>query len=153
MIAAFGMPSEPEPGMLQIGDDDVRGVHITRLAPGGLSKAGTGSDKIMLGNSAGWPIVLAPANDLGGLAITEGIEDALSTHAATALGAWAAGSASRLPAIEAAIPAYVEFITIIADADVDGRRHAYELAKRIKESGRPMRLLQLAPTATVRRAA
>ena len=95
-------------------------MHITRLAPDGLGKAGTDTDKIMVGLSACSPIVLAPPNDLLGLAITEGIEDALSAHIATGLGAWAAGAASFLPALAAAIPAYVECITILADNDPDG---------------------------------
>jgi hypothetical protein len=73
MIAAFGLPSEPEPGQLAIADDAVCGVHITRLAPNGLGKACTDADKIMIGMSVGSPIVLGPPNDLLGLAITEGI--------------------------------------------------------------------------------
>ena len=48
----------------------------------------------MIGRSTGAPIVLAPLTDALGLAITEGIEDALSVHEATGLGVWAAGSAS-----------------------------------------------------------
>ena len=48
----------------------------------------------MIGRSSGSPIVLAPANDLLGLVISEGIEDALSLHEASGCGAWAAGSAS-----------------------------------------------------------
>ncbi len=97
MIAAFGIPLEPEPGLLVIADDAVRGVHLTRLAPDGMGKAGTDADKIMIGRSAGSPIVLAPANDLLGIAVTEGIEDALSVHLATGLGAWAAGPLRGYP--------------------------------------------------------
>ena len=64
----------------------MRGVHITRLAADGSGKAGTDRDKFMRGLARGSPIVLAPPNDLLGLAITEGIEDALSVYAATGLG-------------------------------------------------------------------
>ena len=78
------------------------------------------------------PIVLAPPNDVLGLAIAEGIEDALSVHEATGLGAWAAGSASRLPALADAIPSYVESVTIVADADKDGQRGAHGLAERLR---------------------
>jgi hypothetical protein len=127
MIAAFGLPSEPTPGELSIKADCIRGIHITRLAPDGTGKAGTGSDKIMLGASLASPIVLAPANDSLGLAITEGIEDALSVHEATMLGAWAAGSASRMPALADAVPSYLEIVTIMVDDDPDGRRHAARL--------------------------
>jgi Toprim domain len=133
MIAAFGLPTEPDPGRLAIAFDAIRGVHITRLAPDGSGKAGTETDKIMVGFSYGSPIVLAPPNDLLGLLIAEGIEDALSGHQATGLGAWAAGSASRLPAIAELVPSWIEAVTILADDDRDGRRHAVTLASRLRQ--------------------
>jgi Toprim domain len=145
MLAAFGIMSEPEPGRIDIDRDAICAVHITRLAPDGSSKAGTERDKIMVGLSAGSPIVLAPPNDLQGLAITEGIEDALSAHVATGLGAWAAGAASFLPALAPAIPPYVECITILADSDPDGERHAAELARRLKQQSRAVRLVRFVP--------
>jgi hypothetical protein len=131
MIAAFGLALEPEPGKLAIADDAVRGVHLTRLKPDGAGKAGTDADKIMLGRSIGSPIVLAPPNDLLGLAITEGIEDGLSVHQATGLGTWAAGCASRLPALADAMPEWIECVTIYAHDDADGQRYAAELAERL----------------------
>ena len=73
-------------------------MHLTKIKPDGSGKADIELQKIMIGRSKGTPIVLAPMNDALGLVITEGIEDALSMHAATGLGAWAAGAASRLPA-------------------------------------------------------
>jgi hypothetical protein len=133
MIAAFGLPDEPAPGEFAIPDDAVRGVHITRLAADGSAKAGTQTDKIMIGASLGSPIALAPANDLLGLAIAEGIEDALSAHEATGLGAWAAGSASRLPRLGNVVPGYVEGVTLLVDDDHDGRRHAGALAELLKK--------------------
>jgi hypothetical protein len=135
MIAAFGLPHEPEPGQLEIANEAVKGVHLTRLRPDGRGKAGTDADKIMLGHSAGWPLVLAPPNDLLAIAITEGIEDALSVHEATGLGAWAAGSASRLPGLAGAIPTYVEVVTILADGDRDGQRGASDLAGKLRSRG------------------
>jgi hypothetical protein len=131
MIAAFGLAVEREPSQLDIADADVVGLHITRLAPDGSRKAGTETDKIMIGKSAGFPIVLAPPNELLGLAITEGIEDALTTHEASGLGAWAAGGASRLPALAKTIPGFIEAVTIMTDDDVDGRRHAAALRAAI----------------------
>jgi hypothetical protein len=127
MIAAFGLPDEIEPGVLAIAEEQVCGVHITRLAPDGSGKAGSEADKIMIGCSAGYPIVLMPPNDLLGLVIAEGIEDTLSAHEATGLGAWAAGSASRLPGLGDAIPSYVECVTLMVDNDLDGRRHSAQL--------------------------
>src|SRR6266536_1608294 len=128
MIAAFGMPDEPEPGMLEIADDAVCGVHLTLLKPDGSGKAGTDRDKFTIGRSTGMPIVLAPMTDALGLAITEGIEDALSVHQATGLGAWAAGSWNRMPPLAAAVPDYAEAVTIFAHNDPDGRKGAAQLA-------------------------
>jgi Toprim domain len=133
MIAAFGLPTEPEPGRLAIADDAICGVHITRLAPEGLGKAGTETDKIMVGLSHGSSIVLAPPNNLLGLLIAEGIEDALSGHEATGLGAWAAGSASRLPALAASVPHWIEAVTILAHDDRDGRRYAATLSGNLRQ--------------------
>jgi hypothetical protein len=135
MIAAFGHVEEPEPGVIAISDEVVCGVHITKLKSDGSGKAGTERDKIMVGASLGLPIVLAPINDLLGLAVCEGIEDTLSTYEATGLGAWAAGAASRLPALAQAIPEYVECTTVMVDDDHDGRRHAIELGRRTASRG------------------
>lgn len=85
-MAAFGIPEEIEPGVLHIRDETVVGVHLTRLQADGYGKAGTAADKIMIGRSIGMPIVLAPTNDTLGLAVVEGIEDALSIFEATGLG-------------------------------------------------------------------
>ena len=107
----------------------------------------------MVGLSAASPIVLAPPNDLLGLAITEGIEDALSVHVATGLGASAAGAASFLPALASTIPPCINCITILADDDPDGRRHAAELARRLGEQRRTVRLVRFAATASRQTAA
>jgi Toprim domain len=135
MIAPFGMPSEPEPGVLEIDEKAIAGVHLTLLKPDGAGKAEIEPNKIMVGPSMGSPIVLAPMNDLLGLAITEGIENGLTAHLAEGLGGWAAGSASRLPALAAAVPTYTDSISIFADNDNDGRRHALELARRLRKRG------------------
>lgn len=86
----------------------------------------------MLGPAEGKPIALAPVNDLGGLALAEGIEDALSIHLATGLGAWAAGCANRLPALARAVPHYVTSVTVAVDDDEAGRRYAHELAQQLR---------------------
>jgi len=134
MLAAFGLATEPEPGLLAIQLEAVKGVHITRLKADGSGKAGTDKDKIMIGKSTGFPIVLAPINDNLGLAIAEGIEDALSLHAVTGLGAWAAGSASRLPALAERIPSYVEIVSIAADDDDAGLKYADQLGQIVLRS-------------------
>ena len=131
MIAAFGIANEPEPSLLAITDGAVRAVHLTRLAPDGRGKAEIENPKIAVGRPCGSPIVLAPPNDLLGLAITEGIEDALSVHEATGLGAWAAGSASFLPSLADAVPDYIECVTIYAHPDKAGQNGARGLAETL----------------------
>ena len=127
MIAAFGLADEIEPGVIAIRDDAIRGVHLTRLLPDGSDRERADRSKIMIGFSTGSPIVLAAPNDLLGQAIVEGVEDGLSIHEATGLGVWAAGCASRLPALAAAVPSYIDCVTAVADADDAGQRYAGEL--------------------------
>jgi hypothetical protein len=134
LIAAFGMPEEPEPTVLAA-LRDVSAVHITRLKPDGSDRERGSDAKIMIGGLVGSPIVLAPVNDLLGLAITEGIEDALSVHVATELGVWAAASASRMPALADTVPSYVETVTIFAHPDKVGQDKARELASKLHGRG------------------
>jgi hypothetical protein len=143
MIAAFGMVAEPQPGVLNIPDAAVFGVHLTRLAPEGRSKAGTDTDKIMVGTPRGYPIVVAPPGDLCGLAIAEGIEDALSVHEASGLGAWAAGAASFMPALAAAVPDWIECVTVMVDDDYAGWSNSDALAARLDRRGFDVRLVIL----------
>jgi hypothetical protein len=131
MIAAFGIATEPEPGLLRINDSDVYAVHITKLTADRIGKASVQPNKIVIGRPRGSPIVIALPNDLLGLCITEGIEDALSAHEATGLGAWAAGSAPQMPSLARAVPDYIEHISILAHRDPAGIVHANELAKRL----------------------
>jgi hypothetical protein len=139
MIAAFGFAHETEPGVIAIADAAVTGVHLTRLATDGSGKAvfedPDEPTKIMLGHSAGSPIVLAPLNDLLGLAVVEGIEDGLSAYQISGVGVWVAGAASRMPALADAIPLNTDWLTVLADDDADGRRHAQELVKRARARG------------------
>jgi hypothetical protein len=132
MIAAFGLPHELEPGVIDIADGALKGVHITRLLPDGSDRERGDQAKIMVAHSVGFPIVLAPPNDLLGMSIAEGVEDGLTVHQSTGLGSWAAGSASRMPALAAVIPSYIECVTVAADDDADGRRFAGEFADRIR---------------------
>jgi hypothetical protein len=133
MIAAFGFCVEPELGLIEpLGS--VTAVHLTRLTPHGENAGDEGNPaKIMLGAMSGLPIVLAPVNDGLGLAITEGIEDGLSEE--TGLGVWAAGSAGNMPKIAAALPPYVECVTIFAHRDEAGMRGAKEAARLITATG------------------
>jgi hypothetical protein len=135
LIAAFGIPTEPAPSVLAIAHTQVEGVHLTRLLPDGLGKDEHGPSKIMIAKSLGWPIVLAPLNDGGGLGIVEGIEDGLSVATATGLGVWVAGSASRLPALAERVPSHAESITIFGHDDDAGHNGARALAAKLRERG------------------
>jgi hypothetical protein len=135
LIASFGMPTEHEPGRLSLQDGRLCGVHLTFLAKDGHGKAAVEPNKIMLGRSAGNPIVLAPPNDGLALGIGEGIETMLSMHQQTGVGVWAAGCASRLPALAEKVPNYIEVVTIAVEDDVDGRRHATHLSERLSARG------------------
>ena len=87
------------------------------------------------GSRCGLPVALSPVNDLLGLTIHEGIEDALSAYEATGLGAWASGGAPFPPALAAAIPPYVEVATIGLHKDEAGRIGVQELARRLTGRG------------------
>jgi phage/plasmid primase-like uncharacterized protein len=116
-------------------DAAVDSVHLTLLRPDGSGKAEVERAKIIVGRPLDRPIILAPPNDLGGLLIAEGIEDALTGYEATGLGAWAAGSASFMPALADCIPSYVEVVTIVQDADQAGRSNSRQLADRLLARG------------------
>lgn len=135
MIGAFAMVGEREPGVLAaVPEHAVVGVHLTKLGPDGR-KADAEPVKIMIGPSRGTPIILAPMNDLLGLAVVEGIEDGLSIVQATGLGVWVAGSWSRMEALADLVPAYTDCVTVVEDDDPDGRRGARALAERLAARG------------------
>jgi phage/plasmid primase-like uncharacterized protein len=132
MIAAFALADECEPGGLGQ-PRDVSAVHLTMIKSDGTGKADVTPNKIMVASPRGMPIAVAAMNHgMWGLAITEGIEDALSVHQATGLGAWAAGSAPHMAKLASAIVcAKPESVSIFADGDDAGRRHARELANEL----------------------
>ena len=130
LIAAFALVDEPEPGILGK-PQHVSAIHLTLLKGDGSGKAEIETPKLTIGSPLGKPIVLAPPNDLNGLGITEGTEDALTVHEAIGLGAWAAGSAPFMPALADTVPDYIKAVTIYAHAD-NGQRFARELADALR---------------------
>ena len=135
MIAAFVTPNEQEPDTFAIDPAVVRAVHLTFLKTDGSHKADIDPNKIIIGSLPGVPLVVAPMNGPLALAITEGIEEALTVHQATGWGAWAAGAASRMPALADAVPDYTECVTIIEDDNEPGRRGARGLAAGLRRRG------------------
>ena len=78
------------------------GVHLIKLKPDGSDRLRDDPKcKITIGKGVTAAITLAPPNDLLGLVIAEGVEDALTAHEATGLGAWAAGGAWRMSTLDA----------------------------------------------------
>lgn len=136
MIAPFALANEPEPGVLAVQPEQIAGVHLTFVANDG-SPARNHADlrKITLGRGHKLPIVIAPINDGLGLAVCEGIEDALSAHQETGLGAWAAGTANRMPSIAQHVPDYVETVTVLIDNDLAGKRYGGKLVTALQERG------------------
>ena len=133
LIAAYGIPREVAPGVLAIGLAEVVGVQLTYLRSDGSAKAPIGIQKRSIGRGHIAPIVLAPLNDSLGLVIAEGVEDALSLHIETGLGAWAAGGAGRMPALAEPVPEHADNVTIAADDNDAGRKGAHGLYERLRE--------------------
>jgi len=135
MIVPFAMPEEPEPGRLVVRPATLTAVHLTLLRADGSGKALCQPNKKRIGRGTWTPMVVAPPNDGLGLVITEGVEDALSLHQATGLGAWAAGGVTFMPALADAVPAYIEVVTIASHPELEARRRAEELAVRLVRRG------------------
>jgi hypothetical protein len=133
MIVPFGLPVEYEPGRLTINDNEVQGVHLTFLD--GIVKAKVDRPRKMIGTCKGMPIVLAPPNDGLALAIGEGNETALTAHQVFGVGAWAAGSASFMPALADVVPNYIECVIVAGEGDPAGQRGACELEERLIDRG------------------
>jgi hypothetical protein len=133
MIAAFGIGDEPEPGIIAP-PAEVRAVHITRLALNGDRERGDKA-KIILGPAGNDPIILAPANDLLAIDVTEGVENGLMYLQARHCGVWVAGNAGRLPMLAPSFPSYVEVVNIFADDDEIGIAKGQELARALRAKG------------------
>jgi len=108
-------------------DGSTRGIHLTRITADG-SKADVEPVKIMLGPSAGWPIIVAGGE--GHLFIAEGIEDAATMALAAGGTAWAAGAAGRIAQCLRRAKGFTE-IVVAVDADPAGQR-ALEAARAVR---------------------
>jgi phage/plasmid primase-like uncharacterized protein len=136
LIAALGLPNEPEPGLLRIPDAAVRAVHLTRLDPTGTKRLKTDDAKIIVGQGGlGFPVAVTPISDGLGLLIAEGIENALSLGLSLGLGAWASCGHTRMPALASAVPSHIVAVTIVADPEPEARASACALAERLERRG------------------
>src|SRR6266702_2133950 len=147
IVCAYGIPIEVEPGVLRPADGTVHGVHLIKLNADGSDRHRPAEGdhdpaKITIGRCMGWPIVCAPfAECNNALVIAEGVEDALTQHAARGIGAWAAGGASRMPALVDSIPDYIECVSICVDDNEAGCINSVELARLLQARNIEVRLI------------
>ncbi|MFN3699974.1 MAG: toprim domain-containing protein [Alphaproteobacteria bacterium] len=114
--------------------NEITGVHRTWILPDGSGKAPVKPDKMMLGDSKGGSVQLAPAALK--MAVAEGIETSLSVMQETGLPVWAALSTSGITGLELPpLPAVSEII-IAGDNDKAGRKAAFEAAELWTKKGR-----------------
>jgi putative DNA primase/helicase len=129
---------------------EVATYHITYLTNDGEKAPVKIARKILpvMRPMAGGAIRLFEAEEV--LAITEGIETALSVRQDQGIHCWAAGSAQAM--VNIVIPESVKVVWIYADADESftGQKAAYELANRLKvKEGKTVRVVTLVNQETV----
>ena len=59
MLVPFGIPDEPEPGIITISEEKITAVQLVLLAAEGTGKANTEPNKITIASPAGMPLVAA----------------------------------------------------------------------------------------------
>ncbi|NNE83364.1 MAG: AAA family ATPase, partial [Alphaproteobacteria bacterium] len=117
-------------------DDWFTGVHVTRLARDGRSKADS-DPRRMRGLSKGSVVPFGPPEgDI--LFVAEGLETAMSVYQATGKSTWSALSAGNMNAI--AIPSWTKEVIVCADNDNAGLKAAKPLAERVAAMGKTARL-------------
>ena len=139
MISAFPLPNEIKPGELDA-PLVVRSVHITKLLPDGSDRIHEkrATPKYIVGRPLSLPIAISSLADKSSLAITEGPEDAFAYRAA-GLAAWAAGSASHIPALADNIPDHITTLIVEHHLDPAAERAAADLQALLNE--RPIEII------------
>ncbi len=140
VVAANGSGRLPAMVALITGPDGApAGVQRTYLAPDGSKAASTdGKVKYSLGFVRGGAIRLG-AVEPAGLALCEGVEDALSLIEMGAASAWAAAGAGMLAGM--VLPDLVRSVVIGGDADDAGRVAAERAAAAFANVGREARII------------
>lgn len=104
------------------------GLHVTAILPDGSGKATLSNPRRMFGDIAGGVVQLTPLPADGELAISEGVETALSYRDLTGTPTWAGLSTSGLSRFNP--PLGLRRLVIAADGDPAGLRAAQDLAER-----------------------
>ncbi|MDA1029714.1 MAG: toprim domain-containing protein [Bacteroidetes bacterium] len=118
-------------------DNEITGIHRTYLQSDGSGKAKISSAKMMAGKCRGGAVQLVPCSNQ--LALTEGIETALSVLQATNIPTWACLSTGGLTGV--VVPETVTEILIFADHDEPGIRAANYASDRFRNEGRSARIV------------
>ena len=115
------------------------GIQRTFLSEDG-SKAKLPDNKVKfsLGKVKGGAIRCSPAD--GEVALTEGLEDALSFQRMSGVPTWAAAGAGMMPSMS--LPDSIRAVIIAADADDAGERSARMAGKAFAEQGRCARIVR-----------
>ena len=119
--------------------DEAKAIHRIALEPDGSGKSKRFSDpsnvRQMLGPVAGCAIKLLPDAEMTqGLAIAEGIENAVAALCGDLRPVWALGSAGAIKAFP--VLSGVDCITVLADHDKTGIEAARSCAQRWADAGR-----------------
>jgi putative DNA primase/helicase len=115
-------------------------VHCTYLRPDGSDKADVEKPKAMFGTVGGGAVRIGAPHSGEWLAVTEGIETALSVAIACAMPTWAALSAVGIKNL--ILPSEATHVVICADNDASGvgARAAHDAAARWLAEDRRVRL-------------
>jgi len=116
------------------------GIHRTYLLPDGSGKADVTPNKMMLGPSAGGAVRFGHGGPV--IALTEGIETALSVARASRLTVWATLSTSGLRGLILPLPPVAEVVIICADNDEAGLSAAEGKAGQLEAEGRVVSIIQ-----------
>ncbi len=120
-------------------DGHPTGIQRTYLTvTGRKAAAADGKVKFSLGNIRGGAVRLGPGLEEG-LAVTEGVEDALSLMQMGAPSAWAAAGSAMLDGM--ILPEHIRSIVVGGDADAAGRAAAEKAAAAFAHAGRQVRVI------------
>jgi hypothetical protein len=120
--------------------DEFLGVHRTFIKQDGSGKAEVEPQRMVLGSMAGAAVKVSADEDVSlGIAICEGIEDALAVVGAGWRPVWSCISAGGISAFP--LLGGVEALTVFADADRTGLRAAQRAVQRWQEAGRQSRIV------------
>ena len=133
----------PLPAMVAVVEHVERGpvgVHCTYLRPDGNGKADVEKPKAIFGLVGGGAVRLGAQGGGQWLAISEGVETALSVAVACSMPAWAALSATGIKSL--VLPSEATHVVICADHDASGtgQRAAHDAAARWLADGRRVRI-------------